>query len=317
MLTKEEFNAILNDRGVLIIDGALATELEVRGHDLNHPLWSAKVLKDDPQSIESVHLDYYLAGADIAITASYQASTQGLKDHFQMSSEEAEDAIKKSVRLVQQARDEAYSRGIKRERRLLVAGSVGPFGAYLADGSEYRGDYIRTTAELQAFHKPRIKALVEAGVDLLAIETMPNFEEVQAVLDLLRNEFPGSIGWLSCTTKDEMHISDGTSLHDVLDLVDPYSNHIVAFGVNCVSSDVVSATLQHLKSYSTIPLLCYPNSGEQWDAVSKTWKGREQSESNLQSQIHGWKTSGATLIGGCCKTGPDYVRSVLEALNMP
>lgn len=140
MLTKAEFDNILERNTTLIIDGALATELEARGHDLKHPLWSGKILKDNPNSIKSVHLDYFAAGADIAITASYQASTQGLLEHFGMDEHEAQNLIKQSVYLAQQAREETYASGkAPRERRLLVAGSVGPYGAYLNDGSEYTG----------------------------------------------------------------------------------------------------------------------------------------------------------------------------------
>ena len=183
MINANEFNELLQNRGTLIIDGALATELETRGYDLNHPLWSAKILRGEPGAIEKVHLDYYLAGADIAITASYQASVQGLHDHFGLSSEDAGRLIGKSVQLAQQAREKA-SKHVDPGHKLLVAGSVGPYGAYLADGSEYRGDYQRTASEFQEFHRPRIRALIDAGVDILAIETMPHLAEIEAVLRL-------------------------------------------------------------------------------------------------------------------------------------
>ena len=315
MLTRNQFEALLGERGALVIDGALATELENRGHNLNHALWSAKVLKDNPDSISEVHKDYYLAGADIAITASYQASTRGLHDHFHMNEADAIKLIKDSVKVAQQARDDAYLQGVASERKLLVAGSVGPYGAYLADGSEYRGNYHRTKTEFQTFHRPRIQALVDANVDLLAIETMPKLAEITAVLELLRYEFPMAVAWLSCTLRNSRHISDGTSVKDLLKHVGNYRDQVVAVGVNCVPNGLILETLQWMKEYTTLPLLCYPNSGEAWNAETKTWSGVTAQSGPLAQQIRSWRTTGARLIGGCCRTGPDYIKVVSRAIR--
>lgn len=333
MLTKADFRALLARRGTLIIDGALATELEVRGHDLNHALWSGKVLQHDPDSIQQVHLDYYLAGADIAITASYQASTQGLLDHFGMNERDAKELIKRSVRLAQRARVEAYQQlgdhfpnsDKKDPRRLLIAGSVGPYGAYLADGSEYRGHYRRSVEDLKTFHRPRIQALVDAGVDLLAVETMPDISEIVAVCELLKAEFPDTIAWVSCTLKDPEHLSDGSPLEAVMLMVERHHEQIVAFGVNCVPVQLVMPALQHLST--TIErignanggiaptFLCYPNSGEIWNAESKTWHGPKPVGHALGNQAKKWRDAGAKLIGGCCKTGPKDTLAISKALR--
>ena len=314
-MTREQFNGLLATRGSLIIDGALATELEVRCHDLNHPLWSARLLGDDPQAIEKVHLDYYLAGADIAITASYQASVQGLQEHFGLSSGDAESVIGTSVRLAQRAREIAKER-LSSSGTLLVAGSVGPYGAYLADGSEYRGDYQRSATEFQEFHRPRIQVLVNAGVDLLAVETMPQLAEIEAVLELLQREFSNTICWISCTLKDSTHLSDGTPLQDLVKLIERYKDQVVAVGINCVPTHLVADALRALKSYTQLPLVCYPNSGETWDASTKTWSGAAASDDSVEDEVRSWQQSGAILIGGCCRTGPKFIEMVQRTCSL-
>jgi homocysteine S-methyltransferase len=312
MLEKNAFSQILSERGYLIIDGALATELEARNHDLDHPLWSAIVLRDYPDSIRRVHLDYYLAGADIAITASYQAATSGLSEHFGMDEHAASGLIKQSVLLAQQARDQAYEKGVT--RKLLVAGSVGPYGAYLADGSEYRGDYALTKEQFQVFHRPRIQALIEAGVDLLAIETMPKYEEISVVLEMLRDEFPGTIAWLSCTLNDNHRLSDGTPLETLMDRLNQHANNLLAVGINCVPMKIARDSLQLLRSLTDLPLVCYPNSGETWDAQNHKWLLHGPTDDAVDIQARAWRATGATLIGGCCRTGPAFIETISKTL---
>ncbi|KAK3672331.1 AdoMet-homocysteine methyltransferase [Recurvomyces mirabilis] len=336
MLTKADFRAIMRRQKTLVIDGALATELETRGHDLKHPLWSGKVLRDDPDSIQQVHLDYYLAGADVAITASYQASTDGLKKHLQVDHDEATELIKRSVRLAQRARCQAYQQGRDEEgSKLLIAGSVGPYGAYLSDGSEYRGDYKLTADEYRTFHQPRVKALVDAGVDMLAIETIPSMSETEGILAMLKDDVPDTIAWLSITLRDSEHMSDGTPLTQLVEKT-AQSEQIVAIGVNCVPMRMVTASLQHTKSILEdmpspasnrdasaiatsgyqLPLVCYPNSGETWNAETKLWEGSKSgSKDELTTRVAYWQDAGARLIGGCCRTGPEFVKGVAKALK--
>ncbi|KXL42230.1 hypothetical protein M433DRAFT_156898 [Acidomyces richmondensis BFW] len=315
MLTRPEFQALLQRKDTLILDGALATELEVRGYNLNHPLWSGKILKEYPEVIQQIHLDYYLAGADIAITASYQASTQGFLDHFELKETDAKELIKRSVRLAQHARFEAVQSGLLSANiELLIAGSVGPYGAYLSDGSEYRGDYMRSSEEFKGFHRPRIEALVDAGVDILAIETMPSMPEIIAVLEILSTDFPDAVSWISCTLKDPEHLSDGTLIREVKDLVER-SNQVVAFGVNCIPIELVTPFIQHMAP-SKIPILCYPNSGEIWDAEAKTWHGGNRTIKMFGSQAIEWRAAGASLIGGCCRTGPKDIEDILQSLRV-
>lgn len=255
MLTIQEFTTLLEARRTLVIDGALATELEIRGHDLNHALWSAKVLREDPESIKAVHLDYFLAGADIAITSSYQAGTRGLTDHFGVSEDEGKALIRRSVEVAHQAREEAYRSGVDADRKLLIAGSVGPFGAFLADGSEYRGDYVRSSEEFKEFHRPRIQALIDGGVDLLALETIPCMLEIRALVELLVDDFPTAIAWLSCTVRDASSLCDSAPWEEVVDVVRSCSQ-IVGLGVNCVPMDIAVDALKSLHALTSLPLVC-------------------------------------------------------------
>ena len=339
MLTKAEFRSLLDKRGSLVIDGGLATQLEAHGHDLKHPLWSGKVLRDDPEAIKQVHLEYYLAGADIAITASYQTSTYGLKKHLNINDEGATELVQRSVRLAHEARDEAYRKGRGADNaqdKLLIAGSVGPYGAFLDDGAEYTGNYgpDLTAEEYRRFHHPRVMALIDAGVDLLGIETMPSLTELEAIKAMLKADFPDAIAWVSCTLRDAEHLSDGVDMRDVVYLM-LESENVVAFGVNCVPITMVTAALQNLqhvletipegeKKWISIdgrehagdmPLLCYPNSGERWDGKKKVWEGTGAAETkDLEARVQYWREAGARLIGGCCRTGPMFAEAVKKAL---
>ncbi|KAK5116005.1 hypothetical protein LTR62_000461 [Meristemomyces frigidus] len=323
MLTRIDFYTLLNRRKTLVIDGALATELETRGHDLNHQLWSGRTLQEDPESIQKVHLDYYLAGADIAITASYQTSTDGLQKYLHVSNDEAISLIQRSVHLAQRARDQAYKQGRDAKTcKLLVAGSVGPYGAFLHDGSEYRGDYSMTTEHYRDFHYPRVKALVDAGVDMLAIETIPSMPEIEAILLMLAKDFPTTIAWLSITLRDSEHLSDGTPIKSVITAT-AESKQIIAAGVNCIPLRMVTASLQHMKSVledlpaaQQMPLLCYPNSGETFHSETNSWEGSGLgSDDELATRVAYWRDAGARLIGGCCRTGPGHVGGIAKTLK--
>ncbi|MGL4720060.1 MAG: homocysteine S-methyltransferase, partial [Kluyvera intermedia] len=218
--------AILAESPFVLLDGAMATELEARGCDLADSLWSAKVLMENPQLIYDVHLDYFRAGALVAITASYQATPEGFAARG-LDEAQSRALIARSVELARQARD-AYRAENPAAKGLLIAGSVGPYGAYLADGSEYRGDYQRSAQVFQNFHRPRIEALLEAGADLLACETLPSFDEIRALAQLLV-EYPVAQAWFSFTLRDSQHLSDGTPLRDVLAFLADYPQ-ILAVG---------------------------------------------------------------------------------------
>lgn len=291
---------LLDSSQFITIDGAMATELEARGCHLADSLWSAKVLIENPELIRDVHLDYFRAGAEIAITASYQATPAGFAARG-LSHSDACALIEKSVNLAQQAR-EAWQQENPAAKNLLIAGSVGPYGAYLADGSEYRGDYIRTQDEFKAFHQPRIAALLNAGADLLACETLPSFPEIRALLSVL-HDYPQARAWLTLTLRDSEHLSDGTPLREVVALAEQ-SSQVIAIGINCIALEHTTAALRCLQGLTTLPLVVYPNSGEEYDAQSKTWHQHGASCRSLASYLPEWLAAGAKLIGGCCRTSP-------------
>ncbi|HAX69294.1 MAG TPA: homocysteine S-methyltransferase [Anaerolineales bacterium] len=301
----EEF---LKRQRIAIIDGAMATELEARGCDLNDDLWSARVLLEQPELIRAVHLDYFNNGADIAITASYQATVEGFARRG-LSREQALDLIKKSVQLAQEARDEFWAKEENRVGRLrpLIAGSVGPYGAYLADGSEYRGDYNLSEDELIAFHRPRVEAHIASGADLLACETIPCGIEARALIRLLAG-FPNTLAWFTFTAKDGEHISNGERIADIAAFLDSQPQ-AAAIGINCTSPLHIPSLVREIKKNTNKPIIVYPNSGEYYSAVTNTWHGETSSDKfGLQSKE--WYENGATLIGGCCRTTPGHIREI-------
>ena len=298
--------AILAEHPFVLLDGAMATELEARGCDLTDSLWSAKVLMENPQLIYDVHLDYFRAGAQVAITASYQATPDGFAARG-LDEAQSRSLIGKSVELARQAR-ESYLAENSTAKGLLIAGSVGPYGAYLADGSENRGDYQRSAQVFQEFHRPRVEALLEAGVDLLACETLPSFAEIRALAQLLA-EYPVAQAWFSFTLRDSQHLSDGTPLCDVLALLADYPQ-IVAVGINCIALENTTDALSYLHSQTPLPLVVYPNSGEHYDAVTKTWHHHGEACATLEGYLPQWLAAGAKLIGGCCRTTPKDIAAL-------
>lgn len=298
--------AILADSPFVLLDGAMATELEARGCDLADSLWSAKVLMENPQLIYDVHLDYFRAGAQVAITASYQATPEGFAARG-LDETQSRALIARSVELARQARD-AYRAENPAAKGLLIAGSIGPYGAYLADGSEYRGDYQRSAQAFQDFHRPRIDALLEAGADLLACETLPSFDEIRALAQLLV-EYPVAQAWFSFTLRDSQHLSDGTPLRDVLAFLADYPQ-ILAVGINCIALENTVDALSYLHSQTSLPLVVYPNSGEHYDAVTKTWHHHGEACATLEGYLPQWLAAGAKLIGGCCRTTPKDIAAL-------
>lgn len=302
---------ILEQKKHMIIDGALASELQRRGCDLNDSLWSAKVLIEQPELIQQVHYDYFKAGADCAITASYQATPMGFAQKG-IELEESIKLIKTSVKLAQQSKMQ-YLNDIKQDKALLIAGSVGPYGAYLANGSEYTGDYQLSESEFIAFHKDRVTALIDAGVDILACETMPSFLEIKALVKLIQ-QFPIVNCWFSLTLEDQQHISDGTPLTEVIEYLNSIEQ-IVSVGINCIALEKVTPALEVLSKLTSKPLIVYPNSGEQYDPTTKQWHKNHHHNCTFANQLDTWIKLGAKLIGGCCQTTPEDIVEIHQLLN--
>ena len=302
---------LLEQKKHMIIDGALASELQRRGCDLNDSLWSAKVLIEQPELIQQVHYDYFKAGADCAITASYQATPMGFAQKG-IELEESIKLIKTSVKLAQQAKMQ-YLNDIKEDKALLIAGSVGPYGAYLANGSEYTGDYQLSESEFIAFHKDRVTALIDAGVDILACETMPSFLEIKALTKLIQ-QFPMVNCWFSLTLKDQQHISDGTPLTEVIEYLNSIEQ-IVSVGINCIALEKVTPALEVLSKLTSKPLIVYPNSGEEYDPTTKQWHKNHHHNCTFANLLDTWIKLGAKLIGGCCQTTPEDIVEIHQLLN--
>ena len=274
--------------GPVLLDGGLATQLEAQGANLSTGLWSAQLLLDGPEAIVAAHLAFFAAGARVATTASYQAPLRLIGD---------------SVRLAQQARDRCTD-----DQDRWVAGSVGPYGASLADGSEYRGDYGLSVPELRAWHRPRIAALVEAGADVLAVETIPCLTEAEALL--LEVSGTGVPSWLSLTcvgsrTRAGEPAYQGFAMaRDVAE--------VVGVGVNCVDPGEVPGQLALAAETSAKPGVAYPNRGETWDAKRRAWIGPGRF---TPADVTGWISAGARLVGGCCRVGPADIAAMGAALT--
>jgi homocysteine S-methyltransferase len=304
---------LLRESPLAVLDGALATELERRGCDLNDPLWSAKVLLEQPERIAAVHADYFEAGADVAITASYQASVEGFRRRG-LTTGQALGLIRRSVTLAREARDRFWERPEHRvgRSRPLVAASVGPYGAYLADGSEYRGDYPLTEDQLAAFHRPRLEALVEAGADLLACETIPCLREAAALVRLLA-EYPHIHAWISFSARDGEHLCSGEPLEEAARWLDGRAQ-VAAVGINCTAPRHMASLIGILRRNCRQPVVVYPNSGEAYDAGTKTWNGAGPA-GDFGRWARTWQEAGAQLIGGCCRTTPEDIRAVARLRN--
>jgi homocysteine S-methyltransferase len=300
--------SILDRFPALVIDGALATELEHRGFDLKDDLWSAKILLEKPEAIKQLHYDYFKAGADCAITASYQATIEGFMKRG-LNEERAVDLIKRSVRLAIEARDEFWAKEANRVGRLkpFVAASVGPYGAYLADGSEYRGNYGLTEEELIEFHRPRMRALIEAGPDILACETIPSPIEARALVKLL-GEFEGMNAWISFSCRDEAHVCEREKLEECIRQVQS-SPQVAAVGINCTSPMFIPSLIREARKATDKPILVYPNSGESYSAEKNDWNGDPVHES-FGEEARTWYEAGARLIGGCCRTSPQDIEVI-------
>ncbi len=289
-------------RGVpLVLDGGLATELHARGHDLSDHLWSARLLVDDPAAIVAAHRAFYLAGAAVVTTASYQASFAGFAERG-VGHADAAALLRRSVELADAARDD-----LAQDRRdRWVAASVGPYGAALADGSEYRGRYGLSIAELAAWHRPRLEVLAAAGPDLLALETIPDVDEAEALVDAVAGL--GVPAWLTYTIAGS-RTRAGQPLADAFAAV-AEAPDIVAVGVNCCAPGDVAPAIAVAREVTGKPILVYPNSGQGWDG--QHWTGPRAFSAELAA---GWIADGACAVGGCCQVTPADIAAVSEVLR--
>ena len=293
---------------VVVIDGGMSTALAAHGVDLSTELWTARALQDAPESVVGAHMDFLRAGARVLITATYQASLEGLR-RAGVSDDKARALIARSVELAIEAR-ERFAAERPDAGPVLVAGSVGPYGAMLADGQEFTGDYGEHVgvSELVAFHRPQVEVLLDSGADLLAIETVPRVDEAAAVLEALR-ERPWGRAWLSFTGR-KGRTAAGDPIEEGARLADA-NNQVVAVGVNCTPPAEIVDLLERIRSVTAKPLIAYPNAGGRWDATAKAWAPEPRDRFD-EDEVHAWLRTGAVLVGGCCGIGAQGVADVAE-----
>lgn len=297
----------------IVLDGGLATELERRGNDLSDRLWSARLLDEAPDEIAETHLAFFRAGAQVATSASYQASFEGFAARG-IDRVGAAALMRRSVELAIGARDRVSAEVAGRGHDpgpLYVAASVGPFGAVLADGSEFRGDDGLAVEQLTAWHRPRLAVLASTGADLLACETIPSVREGAALVALLA-EADGPPAWLSFTCADGSTLRDGAPVEAAFALADR-ADRVAAVGVNCTEPRYVDELIARARATTAKPIIVYPNSGETWDALARRWTGTTATLVDGEAARR-WVAAGASLVGGCCRVGPDDIADVARAV---
>jgi homocysteine S-methyltransferase len=306
------FESALSGHLPITLDGGLATELEARGHDIGTSLWSAALLRSNPSAIVDAHRAYLEAGAEIIISASYQASVKGFTS-MGLSEQEAEALIVSSVELACTARQQFCDAHPEITRTPIVAASIGPFGAALHDGSEYNGEYDVDESGLRQFHEQRLSLLDQTNADVLACETIPNSLEASVLCKLLESvRLPA---WVSFCCRDGRLISDKTPLREVCAL---YRGHprVLALGVNCTAPRFVTSLIGEItKSAPDKAVVVYPNAGETYDVSSNSWFG-DASPAAFAECAQRWRAAGARIIGGCCRIGPQQVAALREGLRV-
>lgn len=284
--------------GPVILDGGLGTLLESRGNDVSSSLWSARVLWEDPGEVQAAHAEFFAAGAQVAITASYQVSYDGLAAAG-LDEAHTDELLARSVRVAAAARDEVGNG--------WVAASVGPYAAILGDGSEFRGDDHLGVDGLRHWHHRRLRVLAEAGADVLAVETLTTLAEVEAVAAEL--DGLGVPAWVALTV-DGGTLRNGESLREAFQIA-ASSPHVVAIGVNCCAAHEVTGALGVAREVSELPLIAYPNSGEVWDGTARAWTGDPELPDSLFRE---WAQL-ATGLGGCCRLGPDTISRIARTVT--
>ena len=291
----------------LLIDGGLSNSLEIEGSDLNHEMWYANLLEKSPESLIKAHYTYLISGAKCIITSSYQASILGFMNlgHDKNMSERL---LLKSISLAEEAINRFDSKGT----RPLIAISIGPYGAYLSNGSEYYGNYDVSDDVLYDFHFERIKLLDSSSADFFACETIPSLQEAKVLSEILRGT--NKSAWISFSCKDSSSINDGNNIEECIAFLANHPN-IFAVGVNCTSPEYISDLIRSIKKESLDKkIVVYPNSGENYNPDSKCWTGKSDIDF-FTDMAKEWIDLGVDIIGGCCRVGPKHILNLSKMLN--
>lgn len=311
---RQDLNKIFASSQLLITDGAAGTHLESMGCDLNDELWTAKVLKDSPELIKQLHRDYFQAGADFGVTVSYQATIDGYLNKG-LTRAEAVDLIKASATLLLEARDEWWEAEGKDENRLypIAAASIGPYGAFLADGSEYRGDYELSKEQLRQFHQERIEILWSQGVDLIAAETIPRLDEALVIAEIVQ-ELDAKC-WVSFSAQNDSQICNGQNISECIRALEQF-DCVVAVGVNCTAPQFIGGLVEKIKTETNKMIIVYGNLGNSYDPNTKTWcKHNKDGATSYLDYAQQWKALGAQIIGGCCGTTPSEIKQIFSRIE--
>ena len=300
----------MNIRYPLLLDGGLSNELERQGCNLNHKLWSAEMLEINPEAIIAAHLAYLNSGAQCIITSSYQATIPGFLA-LGYDQTEAGKYILKTVELAEEAIRRFRANG-QNAVKPVIAASIGPYGAYLADGSEYIGNYDISDKELEDFHLSRIRILDRSNADFFACETIPSFQEVKVLAEILKETEKSA--WISFSCRDENHLNDGTDIRECAAFLARHPK-VFAIGVNCTAPQYISGLIRALKeSPGSKRIVVYPNSGEVYLPESKSWKGLADPDV-FAEMAKEWIELGSDIIGGCCRIGPEHIKSIAGSLT--
>lgn len=285
----------------VVLDGGLSTQLESRGHDVNDRLWTGRVLLDDPAAIMRAHADFVDAGAQVVISASYQVSRSGFVAQG-LSEGDADEALLASIAA---AREAAVG-------EVRVAASVGPYGAILHDGSEYRGRYGLTHEQLVDFHAQRLAVLAQGSPDLLAVETIPDADEARALVDVLagHQDLPA---WMTFSAVDDARTCAGQPIEEAV-AVASSSPSVVAVGINCTDPRHITPLLHRMRAVTDLPLVVYPNAGGSWNPTTGAWDDA-RSQGFAPALVEVWQQSGAVAIGGCCGTGAGAIADLARHLR--
>jgi homocysteine S-methyltransferase len=279
---------------VFALDGGLSTALEAQGLTFDGAMWTGELLLTNPEAMTAAHRSFVDAGADIVITGSYQLSFEGGR-RAGWTDDDVERALRNSTTAARLAANDDT----------LVAASIGPFGAQLNDGSEFRGNYGVVDTVIRDYHDRRLDILLDTEPDLLALETMPDLAEVRVLLELIESKSADMPFWVSFTVTEPGAISGGGTFAEACALVEQYGN-AMAVGINCSPLSVITPTLSGVET--DLPFVVYPNAGQTWDSASMTWAG--EAEFATADHIDEWVGLGARIVGGCCGYGPSNLPPV-------
>jgi len=295
----------------LILDGGLATQLEAQGCDIGNVLWSASLLQTNPTAIVAATRAYLDAGAECIATASYQASREGFATKG-LSASKADELMLLSVQLAERARREYLDENRGVDFVPLIAASIGPYGAMLHDGSEYKGNYGVSAEVLRDFHELRLQVFDRSGADVLALETIPSRLEAEVLVELLAKCSTPS--WVSFSCRDGAHVVNGSPVADVAAMFADHST-VVAVGINCTPPQFVPELLQRLRTATPDKVaIAYPNSGETYHVEDNSWSGTV-TPGDCAAAAQTWVAAGAGAVGGCCRMGPEHIRAIRDALR--